>query len=478
MSYAGLPRTEIADPGCQILQHDGGIRYDSMHIIFLKGTSMPKIAFIGAGSFVFTRNLVRDILSYPVLDGCDLHLMDIDMERLAYIKQAVDHIVQTGGYHARVTATQDRKEALQGSDAVVCTVLQGGVQVWRHDIEIPAKYGVDINVGDTRGPAGIFRALRTIPVMLEICRDIEEVCPKTILLNYTNPMAMLCKVMHVATNVNVVGLCHSVQGTAEMLARWIGVDLNDINYLCAGINHQAWFLKFQENGEDAYPRIREAVGRPEIYNEEPVRNEMFLHLDYYVTESSGHNSEYIPWFRKRPDLIERYCLHGTGWNPGEHAFLVKDYLSRDQSWRQEIEEELAKPVNLERGSEYAAGILNAIFGDGGHYQFNGNLLNHGSIDNLPTGSCVEIPITVSPSGLKPLRVGVLPAHLAALNSLNAACEDLAVEAAMEGNRRKIYHAVALDPLTSAVLSLAEIQTMVEEMFAANKKWLPQFLRKE
>ena len=346
--------------------------------------SMAKIAFIGAGSFVFTRNLVRDILSYPSLRGSDLFLMDIDTERLRYIEQAVRHIVEAGGYPARVATTADRREVLQGADAAVCTVLQGGVELWRRDIEIPKRYGVDINIGDTRGPAGIFRALRTIPLMLEICADIEALCPQAILLNYTNPMAMLCKAMQTATAVNVVGLCHSVQGTAEMLTRWIDADLKDVDYLCAGINHQAWYLKFEAGGHDAYPRIREAVGRPEIYNEEPVRNEMFLRLDYYVSESSGHNSEYNPWFRKRPDLIERYCLHGTGWNPGEHAFLIKDYLDRERSWRQDIEEELAKPVTLERGVEYAAGILNALVGDGRPYRFNGNVSNRDLIDNLPT----------------------------------------------------------------------------------------------
>jgi alpha-galactosidase len=433
---------------------------------------VPKIAFIGAGSFVFTRNLVRDILSFPALAASELCLMDIDAERLSYIQQAVDHIVRAGGYPAGVTATRDRERALEGADAVLCTILQGGVQVWRRDIEIPARYGVDINVGDTRGPAGIFRALRTIPVMLEICRDTERLCPKALLLNYTNPMAILCKAMKAASGVNVIGLCHSVQGTAEMLAGWIQADLSSVSYLCAGINHQAWFLDFRENGEDSYPRIREAIGREEIYNEEPVRNEMFLHLDYYVTESSGHNSEYNPWFRKRPELIRRYCLHGTGWNPGEHAFLVKDYLARERSWRREIEKELAIPVRLERGNEYAAGILNALYGDGASYRFNGNVLNRALIDNLPDASCVEIPVVADPAGLRPQAVGSLPAHLAALNSLNATCDDLAVEGALTGDRRKIYHATALDPLTSAVLSLEEIQTMVEEMFAANRDWLP------
>ena len=432
---------------------------------------MPKICFIGAGSFVFTRNLIRDILSFPSLAGSDLYLMDLNEERLRYIKKAVDHIVEAGSYPARVTATRNREQALEGAQGVVCTILQGGVQVWRHDIDIPARYGVDINVGDTRGPAGIFRALRTIPVMLEICRDIERLCPKALLLNYTNPMSMLCKAIRESTGVEVVGLCHSVQGTAEMLARLIGTQMRTVRYRCAGINHQAWFLEFEENGHDAYPRIRSALEKPEIYNEEPVRNEMFRYLDYYVTESSGHNSEYNPWFRKRPELIERYCLHGTGWNPGEHAFLVKEYLNRENSWRKEIEEELAKPVVLKPGKEYTAAILNALYGSGERFEFNGNVLNQGWIDNLPTESCVEVPIEASSVGLKPCRVGALPSHLAALNTLNVSCDDLAVEGAIEANRRKIFHAVALDPLTSAVLSLAEIADMVQEMFTVNERWL-------
>ncbi|NLD71282.1 MAG: alpha-glucosidase/alpha-galactosidase, partial [Chloroflexi bacterium] len=268
---------------------------------------MTKIAFIGAGSFGFTRKLVNDILTYPLLQDATLALMDIDPERLDYIKRAVDRIVAEGKRPAKVIATQDRAEALKDADAVICTILAGGVDIWRYDIEIPKKYGVDINVGDTRGPSGVFRALRTIPVMLDICHDMERYCPNAILLNYTNPMAMLCRAMQRETDVQVTGLCHSVQGTAMMLARWIGAPYEEITYVSAGINHQSFYLDYRWNGEDAYPLIREAVLTPEIYDEEQVRNEMFLQLGYYVTESSGHNSEYNWWFRKRPDLIEKYC---------------------------------------------------------------------------------------------------------------------------------------------------------------------------
>ncbi|MFS8501956.1 MAG: alpha-galactosidase [Caldicoprobacter sp.] len=434
-----------------------------------------KIAFIGAGSFEFTRSLVRDMLTYPALQDCTIALMDIDEERLGYIKKAVDKIIEAGNYPAKVIATTNRAEALKDADGVICTILVGGVHVWRHDIEIPKKYGVDINVGDTRGPAGIFRALRTIPVMLDICRDIERYCPDAIMLNYTNPMAMLCRAMQGETKVKVTGLCHSVQGTAAMLASWIGAPMEEITYVCAGINHQAWFLEFKWNGKDAYPLIREAVQRPEIYNQEQVRNEMFLHLGYYVTESSGHNSEYNAWFRKRPDLIEKYCTHGTGWNPGEYAFILKEYLKREDTWRDDIKKWLERDtINLNRGNEYAAGILNAVIGDGTMYKFNGNVRNFGLIDNLPEGCCVEVPVLASKYGFEPIHVGPLPPQLAILNYVNAMCEELAVEGALTGDPNKIYQAIYYDPLTSAVLSLAEIKQMVREMFEVNKDWLPQF----
>ncbi|MDK2903133.1 MAG: alpha-galactosidase [Clostridiales bacterium] len=436
---------------------------------------MRKITFIGAGSFGFTRKLVKDILSFPAFADCTIALMDINEERLSYIKKAVDKIVAAGNYPAKVMATTDRAEALKDADGVVITILQGGVQVWRHDIEIPKKYGVDINVGDTRGPAGIFRALRTIPVMLDICSDIEKYCPDAVVLNYTNPMAMLCRAMQGQTKVNVTGLCHSVQGTAEMLANWIGAPMDEVTYLCAGINHQAWYLEYKWNGKDAYPLIREAVKKEEIYNAEQVRNEMFIHLGYYVTESSGHNSEYNPWFRKRPDLIEKYCMHGTNWNPGEYAFILKGYLERENNWKDEMNKWLAEDeVDLKRGKEYAAYIFNAIIGDGAMYEFNGNVRNFGLIDNLPEGCCVEVPVLASKRGLNPIHVGPLPEHLAILNNINARCEELAVEAAMTGDRSKVYYAIYMDPLTSAVLSLAEIKSMVDEMFEANKDWLTYF----
>jgi alpha-galactosidase len=436
---------------------------------------MTKIAFIGAGSLGFTRKLARDILTFPLLKDAKLSLMDIDSERLDFIHKSVQRIIELGQYPATVEATTDRAEALKGADVVIVTVLAGGVDIWQHDILIPKKYGVDTNIGDTRGPSGVFRALRTIPLMLGILKDMERYCPGAVMLNYTNPMAMLCRAMQRSSHIPVTGLCHSVQGTAAMLARWIGADMSEISYVCAGINHQAWYLKYERNGHDVYPEIRKAVGKKVVYNEEIVRNEMFLHLGYYVTESSGHNSEYNAWFRKRPDLIEKYCIHGTGWNPGEYAYVLKAYRNRAQNWRKDAKAWMKSdtPIDLERGEEYAAYIINALRG-GEPFAFNGNMPNTKLITNLPDGACVEVPVFVDKSGFHSTQVGDLPPQLVALNHTSVMVEEMAVEAALTGDPKLVYWACAYDPLTAAVLSLAEIQKMVNEMLHKNKAHLPQF----
>ena len=435
-----------------------------------------KIAFIGAGSFGFTRSLVRDILSFPAFQDATIALMDIDPERLDAIYRACKRIAEEGKYPAKIVATTDRVEALKGADGVITTILQGGCDVWQHDILIPKKYGVDTNVGDTRGPSGIFRYLRTINPILEIAADIERYCPNAVYLNYTNPMAMLCRtVQGVYPKLTTSGLCHSVQGTASMLAKWIGAKDEDITYTCAGINHQAFYTEFKWKGEDAYPLIRKAITeREEVYNEEIVRNEMFLALGYYVTESSGHNSEYNAWFRKRPDLIEKYCLPGTGWNPGEYAYILKEYRNREHTWRDEIDKWFKEPLDLARGHEYAAYIFNASFGDGEMFKFNGNVRNFGLIDNLPEGCCVEVPVLASKRGLEPIHVGKMPPQLALLSGTSAQIEELAVQGSLSGDREMIYQAICYDPLTAAVCSLREIRSMVDEMFEVNKDWLPQF----
>jgi alpha-galactosidase len=438
---------------------------------------MTKIAFIGAGSLGFTAGLVRDILTFPLLKDATLALMDINPERLEFAHTAVSTIIQAGQYPAKVFATLDRAEALRGADVVVTTILSGSTDVWRYDIEIPKQYGVDINVGDTRGPSGIFRFLRTLHPMLEIVRDMERYCPQAVLLNYTNPMAMLCGALQRSTHIPVTGLCHSVQGTAEMLAGWIGAPMDEITYTCAGINHQAFYLQYDWKGQDAYPLIRQAVTqRPEVYNEEIVRNEMFLHLDYYPTESSGHNSEYNAWFRKRPDLIEKYCLPGTGWNPGEYAYILKEYQNAEATWKDIVRQRLARPLtatDLRRGHEYAAYIINALQG-GEPFGFNGNVPNTSLITNLPEGACVEVPVFVDQGGFHPVHVGALPAQLAALVHTSAIIEEMAIEAALSGNARLVMQAILHDPLTAAVLSMAEIRDMVAQMFHQNREYLGYF----
>lgn len=438
---------------------------------------MTKIAFIGAGSLGFTGELVRDILTFPLLRDAHISLMDINAERLDFARTSVAKLIAAGNYPATVTATLDRAEALKDADVVLTTILAGSTEVWRHDIEIPKKYGVDINVGDTRGPSGIFRFLRTLPPMMEIVRDMEKYCPNAVLLNYTNPMAMLCAALQRQTFIQVTGLCHSVQGTAMMLAEWIGAPFSEIDYLCAGINHQAWYLEYKWKGQDAYPLIHKAITeRPEIYNEEIVRNEMYLALGKYVTESSGHNSEYNAWFRKRPDLIEKYCTHGTGWNPGEYAYILKEYQNTEATWKDIVKEQLARPLtasDLERGNEYAAYIINALKG-GEPFKFNGNVRNTQLITNLPQGACVEVPVLVDRAGFHPMHVGALPPECALLTTLSSGIEELAIQGALTGDPVAIYRAIAHDPLTMAVLSLAEIRDMTNEMFAQNKEYLPQF----
>ena len=437
---------------------------------------MAKIVFIGAGSLGFTRGLVRDILTFPLLSSAELALVDINSQRLSFARRACQKIVDMGDYPATVTATTDRREALKGADAVLVTILCGSTNVWKHDLLIPKKYGIDTNVGDTRGPSGIFRALRTIPEMLAICRDMEELCPNAIMLNYTNPMAMLCHAMQRESFIQSTGLCHSVQGTASMLATWVGVKPEKLDYVCAGINHMAWYLKLTCKGRDLYPKLRKVVSTDKaIYNHEQVRNEMFLALDYYVTESSGHNSEYNWWFRKRPDLIRKYCTSGTGWNPGKYAYILKGYESRDKSWKADVRKWLAKeaPIPLARGHEYAASIISARLG-GDLFKFNGNVPNTDLITNLPEGACVEVPVLASRKGFDAISVGPLPAQCAMLTGLSAQIEMMAVEGSLTGDPRLIYQAIAHDPLTAAKLSLAEIKKMVAEMFRKNRKHLPQF----
>ena len=436
---------------------------------------MKKFAFIGAGSLQFTTSCTRDLLTFPAFQECEFALMDINADNLKNIARCVEKIVaEMGCTKCRVTTTMDRAEALKGADGVLCTVFNGDVDIWQHEILIPKKYGVDINVGDTRSVSGIFRALRNIPLMLEICADIEKYCPHAVFLNYTNPMAILCGAMQKYANVEVTGLCHSVQGTIKMLAGWLGIPKDEIVYKCMGVNHQAVYTVLEHKGEDLYPRLRELVKDPEVYNREQVRNEMFMKLGYYFTESSGHNSEYNQWFRKRPDLIDKYCTHGGSWNPGKYAFSLDLRKDRKADPAKQYENFLSKSVDKNKSIEYAADIFNARIGDGKPFVFNGNVLNHGSIPNLPYDACVEVPVVADRMGFKTTMAGNLPEHLAILMNTTARIENLVIEAAMKKSREMVYEAVYMDPLTSAVCSLDEMRNMCDEIFAANGEYLADY----
>lgn len=433
-----------------------------------------KISFIGAGSVQFTTAVVKDITTFPALDNAQICLMDVDSYHLQEITRCVEYIRKELNSGINISSTISREEALKNADAVIITVFNGDVEIWRHEIEIPMKYGVNINVGDTRSVSGIFRALRNIPLMLDICHDIEKLCPNAVVLNYTNPMAMLCKAMQTHTKVDVTGLCHSVQSTSRMLAEWAGVDYADLRYTCVGINHMAFFTELTVNGRDIYPAVRAKIEAPEYYNKEKVRNEMFKTFGYYVTESSGHNSEYTAWFRKRPDLIRRYCAQeGANWNPGEYAFSLKQRQD-PQRFDKLVQKFLETPLTKERGKEYAANILNARIGDGTPFDFNANIINNSSVQNLPYDACVEIPVTATKDGYVRKFQGKLPSNIAPLVAYTAGIENLAVEAWEKKSKALVCQAVSLDPLCSAVLSLEEIRKMCDELFALNQDYLGDY----
>ena len=436
---------------------------------------MKKFAFIGAGSLQFTSSCIRDLLTFPAFKECEFALMDTNVDNLKNIEKVVKRIIEKMDCpDCRIVSTTDRVEALKGADGVLCTVFNGDVDIWQHEIIIPKKYGIDINVGDTRSVSGIFRALRNIPLMLDICKDIEKYCPDAVFLNYTNPMAMLCGAMQKYANVEVTGLCHSVQGTIKMLAEWLDVPVSEITYKCMGINHQAFYTILEHNGKDLYPKLREILKDPEFFDKEQVRNEMFLKLGYYVTESSGHNSEYNQWFRKRPDLIEKYCTHSTNWNPGEHAFSLNLRKERQDNPQKQYDEWLEKEFDKEKSHEYAADVFNACIGDGKPFVFNGNVINNGSIPNLPADACVEVPVVVDRMGFKTTIAGPLPEHLAIMANTTARIESLVVEAAMKKSKELVYQAVYMDPLSSAVCSLDEIKQMCDELFEINKDYLGDY----
>lgn len=441
---------------------------------------MPKITMIGAGSMVFAKNLIGDILSYPELDGSVISLMDIDPARLEMSASLARQMVAQQRSRCRIEATLDRREALAGANYVIIAIQVGGLDAYEQDIEIPRRYGVEQCVGDTLNPGGIFRGLRTIPVLQSICRDMEELCPDALMLQYSNPMCINMWAIAESSPIRAVGLCHSVQGTSEMLARFIGAPYNEVSFRCAGINHMAWFTEFSWNGEDAYPLIHKAADDPVIYGSEPVRFDMLRHLGYFVTESSGHASEYNPWFRKRPDLLEQTIAtftqpnyHWVNW--GRTGGYLNHCKKRLDEFGGKLERWLsgAEAIPISRSHEYGIQIIHSMETNTLRL-VHGNVPNTGLITNLPQGCCVEVPTLVDKTGLRPTYIGALPPQLAALNRTNTNVQELAVQGSLRGDRDLIRHALMMDPLTAAVCSLDQIEAMTKELFAAHQQWLPQF----
>jgi alpha-galactosidase len=442
---------------------------------------MSKITFIGAGSIVFTRNLCSDVLFVPALQNSTLTLMDIDPVRLEQARKVVQAIVDRRGLPTRIETTVDRRKAITGADYVVTTFQQGGLDAYRLDLEIPQRYGVEQCVGDTLGPGGVFRALRTIPVLLDMGREMDELAPDALLLNYVNPMAANCWAFDRGTGRPHVGLCHSVQGTSEMLARWIDVPYEEVAYRSAGINHQAFFLEFTRGGEDLCPLIRQAIMQPEIDAEEPVRIEIMKQFGYFVTESSGHASEYMPYFRKsaqmvNEELVPRFKSPKDDWfDWGRTGGYFRHCIERQARFEKDYEAMIAdgSVVPAKRTHEYGSHIMEAIETNQPTV-IAGNVPNRGLIDNLPQGCCVEVPCLVNGSGIQPTKIGAMPPQLAALNRTNINVQELIVEASLTGNTEAVYHAAMLDPLTGAVCTLDQIRAMVSEMLEAQAQWLPQF----
>src|SRR5574341_1289753 len=435
---------------------------------------MTKITFLGAGSTVFAQNLLGDLLSYPEFADATFSLFDIDAERLHTTEVVAHKMAERLGIRPTVEAKTDRRAALDGADYAIGMYQIGGYRpATVIDFEIPKKYGLRQTIADTLGIGGIMRGLRTIPVMLDMLRDMEEVCPDVLHLNYVNPMAMNVWAASRASRIKTVGLCHSVQYTAWQLSMDIGIPLEEINFVCAGINHVAFYLRFErqtpDGPEDLYPRIRRVVdeGRAPKWNR--VRYEVLKHIGYFVTESSEHFSEYTPWFikRDRPDLIERFNIPLD-----EYITRCEDQIAGWESLRARLEDPNAT-IDIPRSNEYAPLIIQGIE-TGTPRVVYGNVANNGLIDNLPQGCAVEVPCLVDRNGVQPVRIGMLPPQLAAIMQTNVNVQALTVEAALTCRKDHIYHAAMLDPHTAAELDLDQIHALVDDLIEAHGDMLPEY----
>lgn len=456
---------------------------ESYHEVIRRQPGLPgemprplNVVMIGAGSF-FTGSILRDVLVIPGSQGGELRLIDVDERRLRLSEIWMKKIVESlpNGKAWSVKASTDRKALLEGADYIVNAIEVSGMECVRIDNDLPLEYGISQCIGDTIGPGGLFKALRTLPVWLEILGDVERYCPDAQILNYTNPMNMMCLAAARATKTKVVGLCHSVQGTSKMLAGYAGVGYEDMKWQCAGINHLAWFTELRDaKGDDLYPELmRQARDREsEFARAEPVRTDMMLHFGAFITESSGHLSEYLPYYRTRRELIDKYT--DTGYR-GEESFYANNWpkwrAGQDEARQKQIDGE--KPIDFERSHEYGAWIVEAIEKNR-PFVIHGNVYNDGLIENLPADGCVEVACLVDRNGVQPTKFGKLPRQMAAICTLDMLCFDLGAEAAIHRSKELAEQALMLDPLTAAVCCPAEIRELTRRMFEAEAAYLPGF----
>lgn len=438
---------------------------------------MPKkIAMIGAGSVVFAKTLMNDIMGTPALSDSEFALLDVNETKLRSMEAFGKRMVKENGLKATVWGTTNRREAIKSADFVVIMIQVGGFEAFGFDYEIPLKYGVDQCIGDSLGPGGVFRGQRHIPVLVDVAKDMAEVAkPHAIMLQYANPMAGNCLALGKASRVPFVGLCHGVQTTLDLIAGYCGVPKEEITFTCGGINHMDWFLRLEHRGRDLYPKLREVFEKPEYYKNEKVRGEVFRHFGYFMTESTGHLSEYVSWFRKNKRALDLYCDEPAfGGESGAYykwgKLMAEKYAKHDP-----LEYETAK---LEKRSvEYCSWIMEAV-ATGRPFRFMGNVRNDAYITNLPNGYCVEVPTFADDAGLHPAPIGELPPQLAACCMTNINCQILCAEAALTGDPEYIVHSLAMDPLTAAVCTLKEIRDMSIELLESQRQWLPQFAGKK
>lgn len=433
---------------------------------------MAKITFIGAGSTVFAQNLLGDILSYPELGGSEIALYDIDQERLATSEVVARKIAGSLGSAPRVVATTDLSRALEGCDYAINMIQVGGYKPCTvTDFEVPKRFGLRQTIADTLGIGGIMRALRTIPVQLDMVRQMERLCPDVLHLNYVNPMAMNVWALNRASPIRTIGLCHSVRGTAEQLAKDIGRKPETISYIAAGINHVAFYLKFEADGVDLYPEIRTVAAEGRVPADNRVRYDLLKRFGYFVTESSEHFSEYVPWYihSKRPELVRDLNIPLD-----EYIRRCEKQIAKWQALRVQLEDP-SKPLGTKRSNEYASEIIHSMETGTARVVYS-NVINRGAIANLPADACVEVPCLVDGTGLHPVQVGEIPIQLAALMQTSINVQRLTVEAALTGKREHVYHAAMLDPHTAAELGPDQIYSLVDALIEEHGTWLPDSLR--